>query len=487
MPFVAAAYNPNTGVDHSRGAMAAILSFTDTFGIDSRAFEATGAFDPVIGIDSRLFIDPALLEQCRAPEFTDARDRVEKYFGVIIELLSRSRAKGDANWKRADRLLTFSEIRGTCLGYCAEGNTGAGIGPRFRDDILESVSTLIDIGVSNPTIFELLGVFESGVGADRISDLVTFILRETIARHTERVARQAGYTSRTLAYEGHLVPKRPGRNEPILLLPKDILSPLPIAMGMGDIDYVCSVNERVRSVVNEYFPWDEERRSPSKEQIKELMLGHPDFAMAIIEAYEGVPRRPYDFGRDAKSETSWYLAGRRLAADNPLPVEDAIMASPILVARAICAQFKHAVECNGAWKLLYDAQGTKPRPEKYSQKLFHVVASAYCDAYDIDISPEPDSGNGPVDFKLSHGKGGKCIVELKMSSSKQLHHCIDKQIPAYMEAEGSNHAIYLLVQTGNDKRVDELIQYYQDFPQTVRESIELMIVDARPKESASRR
>lgn len=77
--------------------MAVILSFTDTFGIDSRAFETTGAFDPVIGIDSRLFIDPALLDQCGAPEFADARDCVEKCFGVIIELLSRSRAKGDAS------------------------------------------------------------------------------------------------------------------------------------------------------------------------------------------------------------------------------------------------------------------------------------------------------------------------------------------------------------------------------------------------------
>ena len=38
----------------------------------------------------------------------------------------------------------------------------------------------MDEGEADPVLFELLGVFQEGIGCDRISDLITFILKEDI-------------------------------------------------------------------------------------------------------------------------------------------------------------------------------------------------------------------------------------------------------------------------------------------------------------------
>ena len=469
-------------------------SFTDLFGIDEKLFDATGAFDPIIGIDSKLFVDPRILEFCEDPEFLEARGEVEKYFSVIITLLQRSEKIGDLRWNNADKLLTFRELKGTCLGYCRGGNSGGGIGKELRGAVLESVRELIEDGLTNPCIFEILGVFQEGIGCDRISDLISFILRRRIASYTSRVSRQVGYPGEKTKYLGFDVPKRPGMNEPILLLPKSILHPLPVAYYLEDIASASAENESVRKIANEYFIWPGSKKDKiTKSQIHDLMRRDHDFVSDLLRAYEEFPARQYDFERDSYSEVSWYKKGLLLAEENPLRSEEVGLQQEgskyraRAVSRAVCLHFKKEVEANGAWQLLYCDDRATPRKEKYAQRLFAVVAGCYCDQADIDISPESDSGNGPVDFKFSRGASDKCLVELKMSGSSQLEHCLDTQLPAYMNSEQAEKAIYLLVQTGNDARVDSFHSLYSAQSDEVKERIELVIVDARPKVSASKR
>lgn len=71
------------------------ISFTDKFGLDKEVFLNTGAFDVILDVDSRLFIDPALLECCDIEEFKGAKEKVEKYFSGIITLLSHSSSPKD--------------------------------------------------------------------------------------------------------------------------------------------------------------------------------------------------------------------------------------------------------------------------------------------------------------------------------------------------------------------------------------------------------
>ncbi len=45
---------------------------SDYFGIDPKQLEKEGAFDPFVGIDTRLFLDPHLLIDIDIKEFKDS-------------------------------------------------------------------------------------------------------------------------------------------------------------------------------------------------------------------------------------------------------------------------------------------------------------------------------------------------------------------------------------------------------------------------------
>lgn len=154
------------------------ITFSEQFNISKEVLEITGVFDVILDIDTRVFIDPALLELCTEPEFLDARKKVEKYFSDIITLLRHSKSQTDMYRKRAERMLTFTELSGTCFGYSQNGTGGNAIGSVLRKTILNTIQDLMTEGDTDPVLFELLGVFQEGIGCDRVSDLITFILRE---------------------------------------------------------------------------------------------------------------------------------------------------------------------------------------------------------------------------------------------------------------------------------------------------------------------
>src|SRR6266849_8626983 len=127
-----------------------------------RASELTrhGAFNALIGIDSRLFADPLLLKRIRIPEFRGSRKRFEKYFRDILYLLAKSKKPGDITWREAERRLVFRETKGVSLGYGISSSDGSGIGHVLGGRLLESASEIVSMGITDPEIFELLGLFE---------------------------------------------------------------------------------------------------------------------------------------------------------------------------------------------------------------------------------------------------------------------------------------------------------------------------------------
>jgi len=58
--------------------------------------------------------------------------------------------------------------------------------------------------------------------------------------------------------------------------------------------------------------------------------------------------------------------------------------------------------------VLYKDDG-RPQREVFAQWLFYATADTYCEANDLDLNREPDSGNRLVDFKLSTGYRGHAV------------------------------------------------------------------------------
>lgn len=168
---------------------------------------------------------------------------------------------------------------------------------------------------------------------------------------------------------------------------------------------------------------------------------------------------------------------------NGLPLET--IDDVLSIAREICDRFKSLVENNGLSKLLYDFTGT-PKHESAAQLLFFGIASSYCDANNIDLTKEENNGRGPIDFKLSRGANDKVVVETKLTSNSQLRHGIEVQLPIYMKQEKTKQAIYLIIDNGHPKALENFISFYNGLNQETKGKISYLIVDATPKISASK-
>jgi hypothetical protein len=157
------------------------------------------------------------------------------------------------------------------------------------------------------------------------------------------------------------------------------------------------------------------------------------------------------------------------------------------VAEAIVGQFTHLIEKQGLNKELFERDGS-PRHEATAQRLFFAVASSYCRANNVDISPEIDTGTGAVDFKLSVGHDARVLVELKLSTNGKLIAGYEAQLEAYKEAQETEHAMYLIIDVGKmGKKLETLTERRNAGTRIAKRQSALRVVDARTKPSASKR
>ncbi|WP_343608715.1 hypothetical protein [Chryseobacterium oranimense] len=123
----------------------------------------------------------------------------------------------------------------------------------------------------------------------------------------------------------------------------------------------------------------------------------------------------------------------------------------------ICENFKTLIELNGLYKLLYE-KDDKRVDEKKAQLLFYAVAFTYCSANNLKLSPEVNSGNGPVDFNISQGLSINVNVEIKFADNPKLEKGFWYQLRTYNQAERTDKSIYLILKDNNhyDKKIMQL-------------------------------
>lgn len=153
----------------------------------------------------------------------------------------------------------------------------------------------------------------------------------------------------------------------------------------------------------------------------------------------------------------------------------------------IVDQFKHLVEHNGLWKELWDAND-HPRAEKSAQNLFFLMAHSYCKAYDIDLTPEANLGNGPVDFKMSRGYRAKILVEIKLSTNTNLVHGYEEQLAIYKKADETGFGVFLVIDVGGlGTKLNKVNKLAVDAQQANEPVSHVRYVNALRKASASKR
>lgn len=470
-----------------------IISFVDEYKINSLKFEETGAFDPILGVDTRLFIDPSLIRDTKIPEFKNAYSKIQNFFEKVIRLLKQAQetSKSDLFWKNALSMFKTNEIKGFSIGY-SSSNQGSGIGEKKKQQILENIKAIIEAGNEDPAIFELVGAFEDGVGPDLISDMTTNILIDELIAYTQRVCAEFEIELKELRFSKYYkqasLPENPYTKEPIILIPKEFLRDLPVANEFADLNWIKSHNEELRVFFNDLLgnAYKSVTTQEKKQHVKNVFIQYPDLLKDLLEAYSNSRPSYYDFNEDKTGEVIWYRTAQDVLAKQPL--ELTLQKNPTLddvytVVKKICIHFKELIENNGLSKLLYDDKD-KRKHESAAQLLFFGIASAYCYANNLDLSPEADAGRGPVDFKISAGASTKVLVEVKLTSNNQLAHGYEKQLPIYQKAEKSQKGIYLVlynegITKGRWESFNSLVK------DTGLKNLDVIIVNAIPKASAS--
>lgn len=468
------------------------ITLSKQFGIDREVLARLNVLDITLTIDTKLFLDPLLLGESRHPEFNKiAKKQYRTHFETIIKLLNNSKHAGDVAWRSAEKMLSFPEIKGTCLGYGGGSIHGSGFGSKLSNKILNVAAEIVKIGVDDPDLFAAMSIFESDIGPDRISDMTTNIVIEAIADFNSRILKELELAPENFGY-GHFL-KNPfeSKRTPIILLPKDILRDLPIASDWDEIAAAAQHNSELRNRVNNQISsiWAV-RSKREKGRLKTEALASRDAFNTLLESIKAVEAKPYDSNSDPSGLVSWAVKGEEFAKRHPLNLLRWQSSSPTdgySVVKEIIKQFRQLVEHLGMNKELYQTDG-KPRNESSAQHYFFMVAYSYCKANNLDISPEIDTGTGKIDFKFSRGFNERILVEIKLSTNNKTVPGYTKQLEIYKTSQQTMKAFYVVINVGSmgkkDKRLMDIRNKYraQKLPLS-----DLEIIDGVIKPSASKR
>lgn len=437
------------------------IKFSRYFKVSKNRLSALGAFDPILNVDTKLFIDPLLLSDSNHSEMRDAENTYKYFFAEIIKLLDASKNESDIAWRTAYKKLLFREIKGTCLGYGAASIRGSGFGPKLTKQITNTAKEIIDIGVKDPDLFIALPLLEENVGPDLISDMTTNIIIEKLIRFNERILSKLKIPTEKFDLKGYetflaLNPKESART-PVILVPEDVLRELPTANDWDDICRVAYENQILRDKVNKLIGkiWKAKTRK-DKKKIRAKALSSNEAFTTLMDTIHRIEPRSYDLNSDPEGILVWQRIHETIADEYPFKIKASKSQSLeelYDIVKLIVEQFQHLIEKRGLSRELWHKG--KRRNEKSVQRIFFAVADSYCKANDLDISPEVDVGTGQIDFKFSRGYENRILIEVKLSDNPKLVQGYEKQLEAYKDAERTLKALFLVIDIGKMGEKDE--------------------------------
>jgi hypothetical protein len=467
-----------------------VASFSEHFRVKAGQLAKLGAFDSVLERDSPFAISPRLLDGSKAPELAGSHELVLKHFTNVIDLLEQAKP-GDALWRAAADLFNFPEFAGASLGYSAQRGNGRGWPVNVRNATLQTAKAMVDAGVRNPRIFELVSLFQEGIGHDLVSDMIGNILREPLIAYTQRIAAKLRVA--LVPFNGITGPGLPAylnaSNEVryVILVPEDILSDLPVAMTYKDIGMVASANVDLRAYFNKRLGtrWRLDiKRSMSKRNVRDAIINSAEFVDAILRRYEAKRVTTYNFERDPKDGVRWLRRAKHDVAQNPVAFSLAAVKTPteaIIAVSDVLEHFKKLTETTRVKAALYNDDKTS-RHETGVQDVFYAVAASHTLFNNLDVSAEVVVGNGKVDYKFSLGRNIRIVVEMKLARNGKLIDGLRNQLQIYIAGEDAIHAFYLVINNGGagaDKNVADLQADIAD--NGVPADTTVIICDARQK------
>ncbi|WP_370695790.1 hypothetical protein AB0764_26870 (plasmid) [Priestia megaterium] len=457
-------------------------------------------FDPILDVDTKLFIDPFLLFSYSEQPFNNAHSKIIEFFNEAFILAAKSRGFPDSlSYKKLVSMLTFPEVEEICLGYTNKSTGGSGGGEGFSHSIAVALIKSIRIGIKEIDHFEEIGILEKGIGRDRISDICGNIIKEELITYTQDICskhevplqefkvRNSKFDFKFKRWENNSIflPLNPTNNKPILLVPEIILRELPSINADGFLDWAWSnENEMLRTDFN-----FEIKSQINKEDIMKIASDRIDLLENYVNYVEGKGSLPYNLDKDPSGIYKWYEQSKGVQQLYPIklatPKTDLELAE--LVKRLI-QSFNSFIVNNSGYKLLWNEIPLRPKKEEASQLLFFGLIKEHCRANNIDFSREVNQGRGPVDFKFSSGYQNRVLIEVKRASSSKLKQGLINQLPQYLESEGIHLGYYVVIVQKEEeyKKISNLKGEAKKLSEELDKFIDIFVIDAtHDKPSAS--
>lgn len=457
-------------------------------------------FDPVLNNDTKLFLDPFLVfKEHRSSAWSGAHATIVNHFDLCFQLIAEGNCRPETiPYKKALDLLIFPEPDEICLGYTSQGIKGLGGGKGYARAIASAMVDAIERGKTRLSHFEELGIFNEGIGADRISDITVNILKRDFIAYTQRMAARHGLPlTRQELWASQFDAERkrwvaapvdvlanPKTGGPLVLVPQRFLRELPQINDQDWWDWY--ENERLRDDVNY-----EVLGSVNKRTIVEIARRNPESVAVYMRVKEEEAPLPYDFRKDRKGVWGWYPATKEYVEHHPVQLHHPSNSAEFFsVIDAILGCFAHFVEERGGWHLLWNDDGTE-KPEEAAQLLFRGIAEHYCKANGIIIDREVNLGRGPVDFKFSNGQAFRALLEIKKVHNSKFWNGLEEQLPSYLKSDDCTDGWFVAIQYReggtSEARLKALPQRMADLRmQNPSLNVRYRVIDGQRKLSASK-
>jgi hypothetical protein len=475
------------------------MIFSDDFKI--KKTKADDWFDPILTNDTKVFIDPFLIFDSNHKYFQNGHDKIMAFFNFGFQFAAQSQPDTkDVRYRLLLSMMRLPEVQEICLGYSSRGTDGYGSGGGFAKVIVGALYESIKLGLKSLDHFEELGIFNQGIGCDRISDITANILKQELILYTQEICvrhkvacktlhiKKANFNMKTRRWEdgNYLLPENPYKSgRAVLLVPHAFLRDLPTLSSEDFYNYCWdNMNEELRDQFS-----IEIKNEVNKKDIIEIARQHRDWVEDFKKYKEDNGSNPYDLASDPKGYYNWAKQTSDFAINNPLSLLANDKESFKNFTTNVIDQFEHFIENNSGYKLLWDDNYTKPKSEEAAQLIFTGIVKHYCKANNIDLSRENNLGRGPVDFKFSNGYLNRALVEVKLAHNSKFWNGLKLQLPKYLEVEDIDIG-YFLVICYNDsdfERIKEINKIAKVVSVKAKKIIEIKIIDATSeKPSASK-
>ena len=430
-------------------------------------------FDPQVGWDAPLFIEPQLLKNINMPELKHGYEKVIEYISNILKILDTN-----IDYKLKRKMVDFEEVKEANLGFSYDSNEGSGLTGEVAIKVMIKMKKLLKQGLFDLDHFENIVIFDDNINSDRITDMILCILKQDFIKYSLKIAYKNNFPTDKFKIRTEFdFNKMKWKKEileipyiindkmekiPVILVPKSILVQEIYSEGENFIDWLYS---NKREYLDENFEY---RTKKNLYKLKwkiaeEIANSNRNY---LLKEFSEIEVKPYNLEVDEKHLNNIYELAKKLYKKNreyfnKIKVKDYDLELNEIV-KILLDDLEKLIENRRGYNTLFSVENKFLSEPKIS-KLIHTILELRIKngRFDVQISPETNSGFATVDLKISKGEE-KIIIENKVSSNPKLLDCLNegKQLHKYMELEKCKEA-YLIVFINKEDDVEKINELHR--------------------------